>query len=256
MTNNMRYIKIVLVSAFVLGLTQTSRAQHIAGSKHDFSDATNAAWNQGANLPTTSTTTKAQLGGQICAPCHAPHTYSYVKNGSSFTSTLGGSPTGTPVNAPLWNHTMSTANYQTYTGYNMKAVVGQPDGATKLCLSCHDGTVALSYYRTFPSNGQTSTTTMATVNNGASLLGTDLRNEHPVSFVYNAALASADGKLFDPTTTVSGLPGGGYIDGDLLDANHELQCTSCHDPHNNSGAPHMLVKSNTASALCLTCHNK
>jgi predicted CXXCH cytochrome family protein len=253
MIKNMRYIKIVLVSAFIISLSQISRAQHITGSKHDFSDATAAAWNQAANLPATSSTTKGQIGGQICAPCHAPHTYTVVGS----TSTLGGSPTGTPANSPLWSHTMSTATYQTYTGYNMKAVVGQPDGTTKLCLSCHDGTVALSYYRTFPSNGQTSTTTMASINGGASNFGTDLRNDHPVSFVYNAALVSLDPKMYDPTVTNSGLgAGSSTIDADMLDANHEVQCTSCHDPHNNSGAPHMLVKSNTSSALCLTCHNK
>ncbi|MBN4058944.1 cytochrome c3 family protein [bacterium AH-315-J04] len=38
--------------------------------------------------------------------------------------------------------------------------------------------------------------------------------------------------------------------------NGRVECTSCHDPHNQSGAPYMLVKSNARSALCLTCHKK
>ena len=255
----MRYIKLVLLSAMVLGLTQTSKAQHIAGSKHDFSDATNASWNVGANLPTSSTTTQYYIGGQICAPCHAPHTYTYTVTGSGAsqitTTVLGGAPTGTPSDAPLWSHTNSTATYQPYTGYQMNATVGQPNGTSKLCLSCHDGTVALSYYRTLPSKGFTSTTTMATINNGASNVGTDLRNDHPLSFTYDPALATADGKLYDPTQALTGTATNGTIDAELLE-NHQVQCTSCHDPHNNSGAPHMLVKSNTGSALCLTCHNK
>ena len=34
-----------------------------------------------------------------------------------------------------------------------------------------------------------------------------------------------------------------------------VECASCHDPHDNSNAP-FLVMANTASALCLTCHDK
>jgi predicted CXXCH cytochrome family protein len=35
-----------------------------------------------------------------------------------------------------------------------------------------------------------------------------------------------------------------------------VQCSSCHDPHNQSGAAAMLVIPNVGSALCLACHNK
>ena len=34
-----------------------------------------------------------------------------------------------------------------------------------------------------------------------------------------------------------------------------VQCASCHDPHDNTNAP-FLRKTNTASALCSTCHQK
>ena len=44
--------------------------------------------------------------------------------------------------------------------------------------------------------------------------------------------------------------------GKVLLPDGKIECTSCHDPHNQSGQPHMLVKSNRGSALCLTCHKK
>jgi predicted CXXCH cytochrome family protein len=37
------------------------------------------------------------------------------------------------------------------------------------------------------------------------------------------------------------------------DKNRQVQCTSCHDPHNNLYGK-FLVRDNTASALCLDCH--
>jgi predicted CXXCH cytochrome family protein len=123
--------------------------------------------------------------------------------------------------------------------------MGQPDGSSKLCLSCHDGTVALENF-----GGVTTGTTEIT---GDALMGTDLSNDHPVSFTYNTALATADGELEDPSTGLSGL--GGTIDDDML-ISGKMQCSSCHDVHNTAGINYMLLKSNSASALCLTCHIK
>jgi len=185
-------------------------AQTIVGSAHDFSDD---AWN------TT---------GQIGIVCHTPH------NADS-----------TITNAPLWNHETTVATFTTYTSATMNATTGQPDASSKLCLSCHDGTVAVDNF-----GDQTGGTHFIT---GNALVGTDLNNDHPISFVYDAALASADGGLYDPTNTNSGL--GGTISDDML-IDNQVQCASCHDVHNGSGVANLLRKSNAASALCLTCHNK
>jgi hypothetical protein len=65
----------------------------------------------------------ATTESDICIFCHTPH-----------------NATG---DGPLWNHQMSSAAYQPYTSSTLKATVGQPTGASRLCLSCHDGTVAL-----------------------------------------------------------------------------------------------------------------
>lgn len=194
---------------FVFG--QIGFAQ-ITGSAHDFSGQT---WNS---------------SGEICIVCHTPHN---AKTGIS--------------DAPLWNHTLSTATFTLYSSTvsgTMNATVGQPDGSSKLCLSCHDGTVALASF----TGGGTSTAKMT----GSELIGTDLSNDHPVSFTYDAALATADGGLKNPTTATGVV---GTIDATML-ISHKMQCSSCHDVHNSSGIAKLLVKSNSASALCLTCHVK
>jgi len=193
-------------------ITVATFGQNIAGSAHDFSTKT---WN---------------ASGEICKVCHTPHN------------------AVTGLTAPLWNHEVTIQSFTLYTNVispSFDATAAQPDGASKLCLSCHDGVTKVDNF-----NGQTLGTNVITGNKN---LGTDLSNDHPVSFAYDAALATTDGGLFNPTTTASGL--GGMITADLLLAN-KMQCSSCHDVHNGSGVAKLLVKSNAASALCLTCHNK
>src|SRR5262249_39506692 len=125
-----------------------------------------------------------------------------------------------------------------------KATIGQPTGASKLCLSCHDGTVALGMVNTRATAIQmrNSVTTMPP---GPNNLGTDLSDDHPISFTYDSALAGADGQLKDPGTLNHKV---------RLDHDRQLQCTSCHDPHDNRYGK-FLVQDNYASALCLNCHS-
>lgn len=158
----------------------------------------------------------------ICIFCHTPH----------FASGDG----------PLWNHQMSAAVYQPYKSSTLKATVGQPTGASRLCLSCHDGTVALGMVNSRKGGIAMNTSTMPA---GPSNLGTDLSGDHPISFVYDHALAAADGNLRDPSTLNQEV---------RLDHGGQLQCTACHDPHNDQYG-NFLVMDNTRSALCLQCHN-
>ena len=117
--------------------------------------------------------------------------------------------------------------------------IAQPDGASKLCLGCHDGSYA----------GIT----------GRLRFGvTDLSRTHPVSFTYDSSLAArvSRDRLRDPSTTPSGL--GGTIEKDLLDDQGKLQCTSCHDVHSKSGIPKMLrfkFGQGSNDPLCRVCHN-
>ena len=168
---------------------------------------------------------KAATETQICIFCHTPH------NGTK--------------DAPLWNRSSSGQTYATYTSSTAKAHPGQPTGDSKLCLSCHDGTIALGTVHSRPAGIalQGGTTVLPA---GAARLGTDLSDDHPISFTYDAALASANGQLRPP----SALTGSVHLDG-----SGQLQCTSCHDAHNNQFGKFLTV-SNTASALCVTCHDQ
>ena len=198
-------------------LTATSlsvSAGTISGSAHDFS-------------------TSGWSGGEICIACHTPHNAN----------------TGV-TDAPLWNHDLSTSTYTLYDSPTLNATTSQPAGTSKLCLSCHDGTVAYD------------NTATGTKMNGPSAVGSDgLSNDHPVSFTYNSALSTADGALHDPSTQSVTIGTGvdsktGTIN-DVMLSGGMLQCASCHDVHNKfTNGGKLLRVSNAGSALCLTCHNK
>lgn len=192
----------LLAAAAVLGMTfATSASAVITGSKHDFS-----ADGYGST--------------QICIFCHAPH------------NNAGGTP--------LWNHAPTAATFTLYSSSTLNSTQAQPAGVSKLCLSCHDGSVAIDSYGT-----RTGTTNIT----GDALLGTDLSNDHPIGFTYDAALATADGGLVTPSSAslvVANVP--------LYSA--KLECASCHDVHNSAGIAGLLRTTNAASALCLKCHVK
>ena len=181
---------------------------------------------------------------QICIFCHTPHYASPA--------------------APLWNHTATlTASYGVYASPTLDASditdIGGLTDVSSLCMSCHDGTVGVNSLGN-PSNDLGANPTMGSgteldatgkiVATRPSNLGSDLMNDHPVNFTFDAALATADGGLATPVSAQ-------YVDAaqevPLFTA--KVQCASCHDPHDNTNSP-FLVKSNTGSGLCLTCHQK
>lgn len=214
----MKFKRLVLLGSIILGLTPLCKAQNIRGSHHDFTTTSKSAYNS---------------TGELCIVCHAPH---------------GTDPTA----VPLWNHHTTEQTFTTYTGYKFDGIqtITAPDGASKLCLSCHDGVSAINQFGgkyQGPSGGP------QLLGIHGSNLGTDLSNDHPVSFVYNTALALKDGTLNDPTTATTSL--GGTIATDLLDINGKVQCPSCHEVHDNTINLFGRI-SNAGSALCLTCHKK
>jgi predicted CXXCH cytochrome family protein len=166
---------------------------------------------------------KATTVTEICVFCHTPHN-------------------ANPA-VPLWNQAMTAAGvtYQPYASSTLAATVGQPTGSSKLCMSCHDGTVAIANtinngrIAVLGANAQGQMT-------GASVLGTDLRDDHPISFV--------------PVTgsTLVAPPPTGPV---KLDKSGQVQCSSCHDPHRMDIDPttnKFLVVNNSSSGLCVVCH--
>ena len=196
----------------------------IVGSKHDFSATGPSATYKGA-------------GSQTCVYCHAPHN------------------TGATL---LWNR---TANAATYTLYNaavsstMNATVGQPGAVSKLCLSCHDGAVAIDSF------GGATGATKAT---GTVNLGSDLSNDHPIGFQYNAALVTGDPGLRAVSTAATiGTGNVGTIESKMLfgpTGAATVECASCHDVHNSTSGTAVEAKllriTTASSALCTTCHIK
>jgi hypothetical protein len=130
-----------------------------------------------------------------CDGCHVPHNANVLPG------------------VPLWNGSDTTVTFTMYASASFDATIdGQPSGASKLCLSCHDGANPNFLWMT----------------DSKKFGAGDLVNSHPVSFVYDSALAVADGGLKDPAQP-STL--GRTIAADLLDANSKVQCNSCHDVH-------------------------
>ncbi len=131
---------------------------------------------------------------------------------------------------------------------------GYVSGISKMCYSCHDGTIASN------SHNDGADPTISEENNKMTLY-------HPISvrYVYSD---TGKTKLNDPYLTLSEL--GGSIAEDML-SNGNVECTSCHDAHfsnqnvacqicppggnkNDDLSYFSLLKSNRFSQLCLTCH--
>lgn len=197
------------------GLAVASASAQITNSAHDFS-------------------TYGWSGGEICKPCHTPH---FAIAGQR----------------RLWNHTLTTATYTIEGGGTIDAVADL-DYASRMCLSCHDGTVALDSF-----GGQTGTNFIP----GDARIGTDLSDDHPIgaeavypstSTSFNAMTISSSGTSASVTFSGRTLRLKGWTDstGTLK---FVVGCSTCHNPH-NKGFPKLLAYSNASSAVCLTCHIK
>ena len=173
--------------------------------------------------------------GEICLPCHVPQKTKTVPS-------------------PLWNRELTTQTFIMYGRTHVQPpntpVMSQPDGISKKCLSCHDGIIATDTYG--PNAGGIA------YRFDKDYMGTIPNNNHPISFIYDTALAVKDKDLYDPSTRPSGMTGStATIKADMLFSNR-MECASCHDVHNTKAVPgtKLLVKDSAGSALCLTCHNK
>jgi predicted CXXCH cytochrome family protein len=169
---------------------------------------------------------KSATEGEICVFCHVPH---HARRDIPY----------------LWNRSETAANFIPYQSSTLRATVGQPTGASKLCLGCHDGTIALGALLTRPQEVPFAGG-IRFIPEGRAKIGTDLSDDHPVSLAYDSALVAINPELVDPTMLPPQV---------RLDSNQELQCTGCHDPHKDSFGK-FLVMSNQYSGLCTSCHDK
>ena len=165
-------------------------------------------------------------GGEICKPCHTPHN-------------------ANPDAGALWNHQLTNATYTMFEGEPGTAAANM-DRSSRLCLSCHDGTVALDSF-----GGMTGTNFIGP----GGLVGTDLQDDHPIG---SDAVYPTSSTRFNPPDSTGSRVGtlrlGAWDDNGTI--KYVVGCATCHQVHGAGGFPHLLRISNASSALCLACHIK
>jgi predicted CXXCH cytochrome family protein len=211
----------MVAGAIVLGFSPALATADISGSSHDFAGH---GWS----------------GGEICKPCHTPH---FADMSVGF----------------LWSHEMSTLNYTLYDG-----TVTNPGGSdsldthTRMCLGCHDGSVALDSYH--GNSGSVYIDEPYKVGGDG-----NLADDHPIGTAGEYDVAGSPDQFNAATLSGSGFWGfgPGYFPEVPLfpfdPGSGEIQivsCSTCHTPHGVAGVNSLLRKSNAASDLCLTCHIK
>lgn len=165
-----------------------------------------------------------------CSYCHVPHS----GNGNM---------------APLWNQKLSRATYQTYKSSteSNKANQQMPLGsASGLCLSCHDGTVAVGdtvLFGQVPIRGSWMQ---------GDQFGTNLQSSHPFSLIKPLQ----DNIHLTSTLATSGRTGDRT--GAVHLVNGDVECTSCHNPHVQAidkMSTDFLVRDSADGQMCLACHD-
>ncbi|RZI44274.1 hypothetical protein EGT07_02290 [Herbaspirillum sp. HC18] len=265
-----------LLAAGVLATVSAAPVADIRSTPHNLSRT---------GLPNSLNNVRAPDGGEtaVCAFCHTPH------------------QANTQLFGPLWNRNNVTQTYTRYTSSSMDAnyilegFTSQPAGSSMLCLSCHDGMVALGSVNVL--NGQSQQTiTLNNTENGkmpsgpqgalsgfTRLIGTDLTNDHPISVTYNDTLTAMDGELTRMTSNVVGSRDA--ITGNLIGVRvpgykpllplfptgvgrtGQVQCPTCHDPHITAekflrlsrfqvGGPTGGNFNENNDQICLACHPK
>jgi len=244
---------ILLVAVLFLGANSAAwsfglrdAAGNPTGNKHDFSST------NGQPVSATSDT-------RVCVFCHTPHNASgeSVLWNRGFPATFGSFPLygGNIGGVAIRDDATIKAN----SGYGGS---DYPNGASRMCLSCHDGATALNNILT----GGFIDMTFATlddyitpgVNDG---LHVDLAVSHPISFKYDGTIPSqvdafhvalSDGLRYQSTSDPVNVP---------LDPQGRMQCTTCHDPHDDTSAAIGLpfwrhdATASPYNDVCNACHS-
>lgn len=225
------------------------------------------------NLSSLGTSAIKGQYAEICVYCHTPH---------------GGQKAIADDTGPLWNRNYTPGAFQVYQSFTLDTTPSNPPtSVSKACLSCHDGTLGLNQLLNAPGPGSgtppdpttdTKIDDPARTNNMA-LIGTDLRDDHPVSIVYNNANSYGTGAAIGVDSHAAGFRAAGTVgtrpviqNGSITlplygadTATGKVECGSCHDPHeerSKTGAANpaqsvfFLRIANDNSQLCLTCHLK
>ena len=207
-----------------------------------FAHAASAATAGGSHdLSSTGRRANATSTLSACQYCHAPHNVN----------------TGIP-GAPLWNRNTAAgaASFQYYTSTTVSAQPSALNANSMTCMSCHDGVSDMGAVYTGSHGFGGTAQTILTFAGGATAyanVGTDLRNDHPVSINY---VAAANSLATTGAVAAAGLK--------LYGAGPTIECGSCHDPHGTgvvgggsdgaAGGQAFLRVAKTT--ICTACHLK
>ena len=220
----------------------------ILGTKHDFTGL-----NERVGVVAMGGLAFSDYGSP-CVYCHLPPEKEGIDSAES-----GG--------IPGWNRFIpATTTYDLYDSRTIDNKVRTPSPVSLLCLSCHDGTMAvdMTVFKpdTFKSsedaalhlriNGADSLMNCGKCHNGTAAheieikhLGTDLQNDHPISMTY-AGLTHRDPDYRPPDSPYGFDNGVKLYDG-------KVECATCHNVHNPD--VNLLLRTD-ADRLCETCHIK
>lgn len=210
----------------------------------------------------------ADTPARVCIYCHAPHNTYKLSPANLGPGASGAGPQAADpfTYLPLWNHQL-TDNYAAYTMYfpgpgrpltGPKALQAfnamTPGSSSLLCLSCHDGSVAVNSYGNADQLLRSVSSGGPTISSTRYVIGKDnyLGNHHPIGFNY-AAVSAVDTEIRDAGVATMG--GAGTVADHLYNSN--MECGTCHSVHNTGNTGETLLwRSDAASRLCLTCHIK
>lgn len=204
--------------AVVLAAFASTTLAAVVGGPHDLTSSANKQGVYGT----------APAGTTPCQFCHTPH----KANAAAAFAT-----------APLWNrNALSAVTFTMYDGTKLTAgntVDTAPNAASMTCLTCHEGSATLGTVYSTTANLLTGGTDTKVKDVGLLVVGTNLNDDHPVSFLYPTG--GVAGKFPAGTATaVAGFP--------LYSS--KVECATCHDPH--SSAANFLRS--PAAAICGECH--
>lgn len=182
--------------------------------------------------------------GEVCVYCHASH---------------GGPSWLASPRAPLFNRLRPNAAYRMPENSATRMLQDpSPAERSRLCLSCHDGSLGLdavtnrpnTYTGLPPANHHIDE--CEDCHKGGDPAGgidwegvwiqPDMRKQHPFSVLYDPSLRPG---AFRPAigNDVGGLP--------LFSG--KVECATCHEPHSEQNR-YFLRRSNVGNSLCLVCH--
>lgn len=224
----------------------------ILGSKHDFTGL-----NQRAGVTAMAGVAFSDYG-YSCVYCHVP-----PEETGANPADFGG--------ITDWNRfEPATESYKLYRSQSLDSTTGKPNPISMLCLSCHDGTMAVDMVVFKPATFDTTTDkamhmrinpsddieSCGKCHNGqiahdisVKMIGTDLSNDHPISMRY-AGLDEGRGVRdidFRPPDHAAGFDNGVKL------YNGNVECATCHNVHNPTNE--LLLRAE-AETLCFTCHLK